>query len=138
MVKEFAVPFHWRRFGERYRLEGSKCNHCGEYFYPKRATCPKCRRHGNMKDITFSGKGKVFSYTVIRVPPEGFKIYVPYAVAIVELEEGTKIVSQITDCDPEDVRIGMKVRACFRKIRSEHDTGLILYGFKFVPDDGKN
>ncbi len=138
MVKEFAVPFHWRRFGERYRLEGSRCKHCGECFYPKRDTCPKCRRHGNIKDITFSGKGKVFSYTIIRVPPEGFRLYVPYAIVIVELEEGTKVLSQIIDCDPEEVRIGMKVRACFRKIRSEHNTGLILYGFKFVPYTGKD
>jgi uncharacterized OB-fold protein len=131
MVKEFAVPFHWRRFGERYRFEGSKCGHCGEYFYPKRETCPKCRRHGKVSMVKFSGKGKIYSFTVIRVPPEGFKIYAPYVVAIIELEEGTKILSQLTECDPEEVKIGMKVRACFRKIRSEHDTGLILYGFKF-------
>lgn len=137
MAKEFAVPFHWRRFRERYQLIGSRCEHCKEYFYPRRAICPKCRRAGKIKDAVFSGKGKVFSYTVIRVPPEGFKIYAPYSVAIVELDEGAKVVSQIADCDPQEVKIGMPVKAIFRKIRSENETGIILYGFKFKPDTGR-
>ncbi|RLJ10277.1 MAG: transcriptional regulator [Candidatus Aenigmatarchaeota archaeon] len=131
---EYAVPFHWRRFKERYHLIGSVCENCGSYFYPKRSICPKCRRKGKLKDYKFSGKGRIYSYTVIRVPPSGFDEYVPYVVAIVELEEGCKIASQIVDCDPEDVRIGMPVKACFRKIREENKSGIILYGFKFRPE----
>jgi len=87
-----------------------------------------------MKEIKFSGKGKIYSYTVIRVPPEGFKEYVPYIIAIIELDEGAKVLSQVVDVDPKDVKIGMRVRSCFRKIRSENDTGLVLYGFKFRPE----
>jgi len=37
----------------------------------------------------------------------------------------------VVDCDPKDVDIGMRVKSCFRRIRSENDTGLVLYGFKF-------
>ena len=133
MPKEFAVPFHWRRFRERYQIIGTKCEHCGSYLYPKRVVCPKCRRAGKLKEVKFSGKGKVITYTVIRVPPEGFKIYAPYIIGIIELEEGARLLSQITDCEPEEVKIGMPVKACFRKIRSENETGLILYGFKFRP-----
>ena len=133
MAKEFAVPFHWRRFRERYRLIGSRCEHCKKAFYPIRVICPHCRRSGHMKEIKFSGKGKIYSYTVIRAPPEGFREYVPYIIAIVELEEGTKLMSQVVDAEPKNVKIGMQVKACFRKIRSENDTGLVLYGFKFKP-----
>lgn len=133
MPKEFAVPFHWRRFKERYQIIGSKCEHCGEYFYPKRIICPKCRRAGKLKEVKFSGKGKVLTYTIIRVPPDGFKIYAPYIIGIIELEEGARLLSQITDCEPDEIRIGMPVKACFRKIRSENSTGLVLYGFKFRP-----
>ncbi len=131
---EKAVPFHWRRFKDRYRLTGSKCEHCGKCFYPRRTICPNCRRSGNIRDIKFSGKGKVYSYTVIRVPSAEFKIYAPYIVAVVELEEGAKIISQIVECFPEDMKIGMPVEACFRRIRSESESGIILYGFKFRPD----
>jgi len=133
MTKEFAVPFHWRRFKERYRLIGSKCDQCKKSFYPIRGICPHCRRAGHMKDIKFSGNGIVYSYTIIRVPPEGFKEYAPYIIAIIELEEGTKVLSQVVDCDLNDVKIGMRVKSCFRRIRSEDATGLILYGFKFKP-----
>ena len=133
MTREFAVPFHWRRFKERYHLGGSRCDHCKRYFYPPRNVCPHCRRSGKIKKVKFSGKGKIYSYTVIRVPPEGFHLYTPYVIAVIELEEGAKMLSQVVDCNPEDVKIGMPVKACFRKIRSENDSGLILYGFKFTP-----
>ncbi len=133
MAKEFAVPFHWRRFRERYQLIGSRCEHCKKSFYPVRVICPKCRRAGHMKEVKFSGKGKVHSYTIIRVPPEGFREYTPYIIAIVELDEEAKVLSQVVDCEPEDIKIGMEVSSCFRRIRTENETGLVLYGFKFRP-----
>jgi uncharacterized OB-fold protein len=136
-MQEYAVPFHWRKFKERYNLIGSRCTHCGKYFYPKRSICPSCRRGGKMEDAKLSGKGKIFTYTVIRVPPSGFKIYSPYVVAIIEMEEGCKLVSQVVDVDLDKVEIGMPVKTCFRKIREDDASGLILYGFKFKPDTGK-
>ena len=86
-----------------------------------------------MKEHKFSGRGKVYSFTVIRTPPEGFEMFVPYPMAIIELEEGARVVSQLVDCKPEDVKMGMNVEACFRKIREENRSGLVLYGFKFRP-----
>jgi len=136
-MQEYAVPFHWRKFRERYNFIGSKCTHCNRYFYPKRTICSSCRRAGKMEEVKFSGKGKIFSYTVIRVPPSGFKIYAPYVIAIVELEEGCKLVSQVVDVEPEQVEIGMPVKTCFRKIREDNSSGIILYGFKFKPDSGE-
>jgi uncharacterized OB-fold protein len=133
MVAEKAVSHHWRKFKERYGLVGSYCKSCHAHFYPTSVICPKCRRGGKISEYKFSGKGKVFSSTVIRVAPEGFENYVPYIVAIVELEEGAKVVSQVVDCNPEDVKIGMPVEVCFRKIREEGRSGLVLYGFKFRP-----
>ena len=132
-MTEFAVPLHWRNFKSRYSLIGSKCPSCGKYFYPERKICPSCKRTVKMETVKFSGKGKVFTYTVIRVPPEGFNIYAPYIVAIIELEEGIKITGQIVDCEPEDVKIGMEVEAVFRKMRSGKGSGIILYGTKFRP-----
>jgi len=133
MQEEKAVAFHWRRFKERYGMIGSKCSQCGRHFFPRRAICPECRRKGRMEDIKFSGKGTVFSHTVIRTPPAGFESYVPYVMVIVDLKEGARVVSQLVDCRPEEVSIGMPVESCFRKIREEDKSGLILYGFKFKP-----
>lgn len=129
-----AVPFHWRRYGERYRLEGIRCEICGRSFFPVRKICPHCRRAGKVEIVRFSGKGTVFSYTVIRQPPAGFEPFAPYVIALVELDEGPRVISQVVDCDPEEVYIGMRVETCFRKLRAESPEGIICYGFKFRPE----
>jgi uncharacterized protein len=121
----------WRHIQQRYNLIGSKCSQCGKVFFPKRVICPECRRRGKIEDIKLSGKGKIYTYSVINTPTEEFKTLAPYVVAIIELEEGTKITSQIVDCDPEKIEIGDEVEVVFRKIRTEGDDGVISYGYKF-------
>lgn len=128
-----SVPFHWRRYKERYRLLGTQCETCGNTYFPKRSICPNCRRDGKPAPRSFSGRGAVYSYTVIRVAPEGFKTFTPYIVGLIQLEEGPKVTSQIVDCDLDDIHIGMAVEACFRKLRVQGKDGIICYGFKFRP-----
>ena len=105
--------------------------HCGEVFFPKRVICPECRRKGKLEDVTFSGKGKIHTYSVIHTPAEDFKILSPYVVAIIELDEGAKITCQIVDCNDDEVNIGDEVELVFRKIKEEGDDGVISYGYKF-------
>ncbi len=121
----------WRHIPQRYNLIGSKCTHCGEVYFPKRVACPECRRKGNLEDIKFSGKGKIHTYSTIHAPAEEFKVLSPYIVAIIELEEGAKITSQIVDCGEDDVNIGDEVELVFRKIKTEGEEGVISYGYKF-------
>ena len=54
-------------------------------------------------------------------------------MAIIEMDEGVRLTSQLIDVKPEDVRIGMKVQASFRKLGQEGDAGVIHYGYKFRP-----
>ncbi|MGC8923705.1 MAG: Zn-ribbon domain-containing OB-fold protein [Candidatus Micrarchaeia archaeon] len=128
-----GLPSMWRRTSERYNLIGSRCETCGTYYMPGRAICPMCRRKGKIVPHKYSGNGKIYSYTVIRVAPEGYEFYVPYVLAIVELEEGARITGQIVDVDPEEVKIGMPVEMVFRKLHEDNPEGLITYGFKFRP-----
>jgi uncharacterized OB-fold protein len=65
--------------------------------------------------------------------PQGYKEYVPYAVALVKLEEGPLVTAQLTDVAPRDVEIGMPVEMVTRKIREFDDDGVIVYGYKFRP-----
>ncbi len=126
-----GLPLLWRHEKDRYRLVGSKCETCGTYYMPERSICPKCRRKGKMVEYQFKGTGKIHSFTVIRVAPEGYEYYLPYVLAIVELDEGAKILGQIVDVEPEEVKIGQKVEMVFRKIHEDNPEGLITYGFKF-------
>lgn len=135
-----TVPRFWREIPQRYNLIGTKCKVCGRVYFPPREVCPYCRRKSleNMEKIKLSGKGTLYSYTIIHTPPSKFEGQAPYAVGIVELEEGPRITSQIVDCELDKIKIGMKVEAVFRKIQEDGDTGAIYYGFKFKPVENES
>ncbi|MFH1125596.1 MAG: Zn-ribbon domain-containing OB-fold protein [Candidatus Altiarchaeota archaeon] len=125
------IPLHWRLIPHRYRLLGSECKRCNEKFFPRRIICPNCRRKGKVEGIKFSGKGEVYSYTVIHVASRGFELLTPYVIAIIKLVEGPMITAQVVDCKPDDVEVGMKVTMIFRKISVDGKKGIIRYGYKF-------
>jgi uncharacterized OB-fold protein len=127
-----SLALNWRRLPERYRLEANRCTTCNTPFFPPRMTCPACRRRGNLVPLQLSGEGEVFSHTTIHVAPEGFEYGAPYVVAVVKLKEGPLITGQVTDVAPEEVGIGMPVRAAFRRITEDSEDGIIHYSFKFV------
>lgn len=126
-----SIPLTWRRIQERYRMIGTKCETCSQCFFPSRSICPKCRRKGKITKIQFSGNGKIHSYTTIYSPPTGFEDQVPYTIAIIELDEGARILGQIVDVQNGKLKIGARVEQCFRIIQRDDPEGLIHYGFKF-------
>ncbi len=130
MPHKSSVPLFWRLKDSKYRLIGSKCTTCSKVFFPKKSLCPSCRRRGSIENFQFSGKGKIVSFTIIRVPPEGFEKYTPYAVALIELEEGATVSGQIVG-DTNRVETGKSVRTVFRKIHEDGSDGLIHYGLKW-------
>ena len=71
----------------------------------------------------------------MRHAPEGYGDYVPYAVALVKLEEGPLVTAQLTDVAPHEVKIGMPVEMVTRKIREFGEDGVIVYGYKFRPTE---
>jgi len=64
-------------------------------------------------------------------PPEGFKEYAPYVVALVKLDEGPMVTAQLTDVGAEQVSIGMPVEMVTRRVQSGGEEGVISYGYKF-------
>lgn len=126
------IPRHWRLSNQRYALVGEVCDRCGAHLFPPRDVCPECGRPA-ATPYTFSGRGEVYSYSTLYQAPEGFQEFVPYTVALVKLEEGPLVTAQLTDVDPEEVRVGMPVEMVTRKIREEGEDGLIIYGYKFRP-----
>ena len=81
----------------------------------------------------FSGKGRVYSFSTVYDPPEGFEDYVPYTVAIIELEEGPLVTARLTDVDNNGVYIGMPVEMVTRILSEDGERGLINYGYNFRP-----
>lgn len=130
-------PRYWREISQRYALKGNRCTNCEEPYFPPRGICPNCRRDsvGKMEVQTFSGRGKLVTYSVVHDGPPGMEAITPYAIAIVELEEGPRITSQVVDIDVDgdELEIGMPVRMVFRKMGEEGSSGAIHYGYKFKP-----
>ena len=100
----------------KHRLLLPRCEACGAlHFYP-RSRCPECGASA-LRWIEASGRGSVYSFTVVHRPPSpAFKSQVPYVVAIVALEEGPHLMSRIGGCAPEAVRIGMPVSVAWEDI----------------------
>jgi hypothetical protein len=133
-----AIPRFWREIQSRYNLIGTKCGNCGKVDFPPRAVCPDCGRKsiGKMERLQLKGQGTVITYTVIHDAPKQFEMMKPYVMAIVEMDEGVRLTSQLLDVKPENVKIGMRVQATFRRLGQEGDAGVIHYGYKFRPATG--
>jgi hypothetical protein len=113
----------------RYRMMGSICQDCGNIDFPIRKICSKCGCV-KLKEQPLSGRGEIFSFTIIHAAPEGFEKITPYPVCLVKLVEGPVITAQLVGV-PEKIMIGMPVKTVFRKIYEQGGSGLINYGFKF-------
>jgi uncharacterized OB-fold protein len=122
----------WREYPQRYRLEAVKFKKSGKTYFPPRQVDPT-NGDTECEKVVLPETGKVATYTVIRVAPSQWGDLSPYGLAIVELTDGTRLLGQMTDCDVNQIKIGMEVRIEFRMIQKEGTHGVLSYGYKFVP-----
>ena len=112
-----SAPY-WRAAKE-HRLLLKRCSSCGKaHFYP-RELCPHC--HADTVDwIEARGTGSIYSFTVARRPAgPAFKPDAPYVVAIIELDEGARMMTNIVGCPPDSVKIGQRVSVVFEDVTDE-------------------
>jgi len=138
MSSYVSLPIFAASLRERYRLEEPRCLSCGSINAPARVVCLECGR-GEFQWEQLSGRGHVFTYTVIArggAPTEFDEQQTmtgAITVAIIQLEEGAKVVAQLTDCEPGQVKVGAAVKAVFRRLYDQE--GIVRYGYKFVLDE---
>ncbi|MBA3304279.1 MAG: Zn-ribbon domain-containing OB-fold protein [Actinomycetota bacterium] len=96
-----------------------RCGACGEAFFYPRPFCPGCWSD----DVGWeeaSGRAVLYTYSVVRrndLPP--FPDRVPYVAAVVDLEEGPRMMTNVVGCDPDDVAVGMALTVEFRQETDE-------------------
>ncbi len=106
---------HWEAAREG-RLIIQRCTACGKYvFYPRRC-CPFCFADA-LEWVAASGRGEVYTFTVVHNnAPSAFLDDMPFVIAVVQLEEGVRLVTNVVDCDPNSVYCGMPVEVTFEPL----------------------
>ncbi len=103
------------RVGE---LRLQRCSDCEQTYFPPRPFCPTCGSR-RVEIIKASGRGRLFSYIINHLPTPGFEP--PFAIAVVELEEGPRLMSNILECEqtPEALQLDMPLEVTFQRINDE-------------------
>lgn len=107
---------HFWRGGAQGQLRFLRCENCRYYVHPPAPLCPECLSR-DLAPEAVSGRAVVHTYTVNHQPwIPGFEP--PYVVAIVELEgqEGLRLTTNLVNCEPADVSIGMRVKVVFEDV----------------------
>ncbi|HEY7089126.1 MAG TPA: Zn-ribbon domain-containing OB-fold protein [Tepidisphaeraceae bacterium] len=120
-----SAPF-WEAC-RKHELLMQRCHKCEHVTFPPTAHCPRCLSP-SMTWISTSGKGTIYSFVIYRrAYHPGFEDQLPYVVALVQLEEGPRLISNIVDCDPQAVRCDMPVEVVFDDVTPD------VTLFKFRP-----
>lgn len=109
------------------RLELQRCTSCSLAPWPPRSVCPDCQS-ASMDWQVHPGTGTVYSFSVTRAGVgRAWKEHLPFVIAYVQLDDGPTVLTNIVDCDPDAVTIGMTVTAVF------DDTGEGSSIIRFTP-----
>ena len=111
---------------KQHELRLQLCDDCPAYRFTPKDVCPACASV-NATWTAVSGAGTVYSYSVVhRGPGPAFQEDAPYIVVLVDLAEGPRILSHMTECEPDDMKIGMPVNVVFEDVTPE----VTLYKFR--------
>ena len=126
-----AETAHYWRAAHEGRLEIQHCRDCARHqFYP-RAFCTRCLSD-QIEWVRASGRGRIYTYTVCHVAGHpAFEARVPYAIGMVELDEGVRMLAGIVDSDLARLAVGARVQVCFERISDE----IALPMFRLADDD---
>jgi uncharacterized OB-fold protein len=106
----------WEAAAER-RLVAQRCAHCGRLRHPPRPMCPSC--HSTEHHWSeLAGTGTVYSYSLLHHPQHPAFEY-PVIAVLIELDEGVRVLSNLVDIRPEEVRIGLPVEVTFAETAGE-------------------
>ena len=106
------------------KLMGTKCQKCGAKNLPPRQHC-KCGS-SEVEWYEAPTKGKLFTYTMVTFPPDSMAKYAPYIVAVAELEDGSRLLAQLTGVTPATLKVGLPIQVVPHQITEDR----IAYKFK--------
>lgn len=124
-----ALPDYYRNYRKNHNLVGSRCTKCGTIVFPPQRVCVHCRSIDTMEAYGFLNKtATIRTFTI-----DGLSLSLdsPNFLVVIEFEGGGKMMTYLVDCKKEDIRVGMRVRASYRKMYEAN--GVQTYFWKVVP-----
>lgn len=111
------------------RLLGSRCADCGGHHFPRHRTCPYCASAA-VEPVTLSGHGTLWAHTAVTAAPPGYQGEVPYGFGVVELPEGIRVVTRLTEPDTTRLRLGQPMTLVVVPLHRGEDGGVVTtYAF---------
>ncbi len=115
-----------------HRLVLQRCGECKIYRHPPVPMCPHCGSF-DIEWVPSDGRGRVYSWIVVRRPTHPFFAEVPYNVVLVQMEEGVRLFSNLLDVAPEEIRENMPVQVGFVDVEDD----FTLFQFRPVESGGE-
>lgn len=118
LIEPEAQPY-WDGL-KAHQMKVQRCDDCGRWFFPPRTMCPGCLSE-NLTWTPVSGRGKIWAAVTYHLASaQGFgQEDLPYNVSIVELEEGPRLLSNVIDCPPDEVKIGLPVAVVYQDVSED-------------------
>ncbi|MFL6239866.1 MAG: Zn-ribbon domain-containing OB-fold protein [Actinomycetes bacterium] len=107
------------------RLLGSHCSDCDGYHFPRHETCPYCSSD-SVRAVELSPTGSLWSWTAVTAAPPGYEGDVPFGFGVVELPEGVRVITRLTESDPHKLQLGQEMRLVLAPL---HDD-VVTYAFE--------
>ena len=114
--------------GDEPRLLGSRCALCGRLQFPAHDDCTYCGAP-DAQEVELSAQGRLWAWTAVTSPPPGYSGPVPYGFGVVELDDGVRVVTRLTESDPGALRAGQPMRLVLEAIEGGGDEPVVVYAF---------
>jgi len=113
-------------------LLGSRCVACGAHHFPAHGTCPYCSSE-DVHGVGLSSSGRLWAWTAVTTAPPGYRGEVPYGLGVVELPEGIRVVTRLTEPDPTRLTSGQPMTCVILTLHTEDD-GRQITTYAFAAD----
>ena len=117
--------------GDPPRLLGGRCAACGGHHFPRHETCPYCSSV-DVSAVLLSPTGRLWAWTAVTAAPPGYLGEVPYGFGVVELDEGIRVITRLTEADPSALHSGQPMRLVVVPLHTD-EAGNDVVTYAFAP-----
>jgi len=112
-------------------LLGARCAACERHHFPRSWRCPYCGSDA-VSEAALSGQGTLWAWTAVTAAPPGYRGPVPFGFGVVELPEGVRVITRLTEPDPAKLTFGMPVHLVVDELHTDDDANTVV-SYAFSP-----